>query len=149
MTDPQPYDQPLPLAGLEPIIEDARIRYADTLNSLAAYDAGQPVARRTDPDTSWDAARSVRNITEVHRGILDVLTALGPATDEMIADAWPRHPSPGYPAVSPSGLRTRRRELCDAGHVTQALDENGDVAKTTLRSGRSAILWTLTNARRT
>lgn len=44
------------------------------------------VARRTDPQTSWDAARSVKLIRDSQRKIYDLLMKHGPMIDEEIFD---------------------------------------------------------------
>lgn len=90
----------------------------------------RPVARRTDPGTSWAAADSVTDttITRTKRAILHVLEQ-GPMTDEQIAEAV----GPAY--TSPSGLRTRRKELVKAGLVC----DSGKRVR--MDSGRWAILW--------
>lgn len=89
-----------------------------------------PVARRTDPGTSWAAADSVNDVGKLQARILAAL-AHGPMTDEQLAEALRDfHPSP-------SGLRTRRSELVDAGQVRAS----GQTER--LASGRRAILWEL------
>lgn len=69
-------------------------------------------ARKTDGQTSRDAAASVQNISETQEQILGILRALGPLTDEEIQSAFV-----GY--CSPSGLRSRRAELVRLGKVRQ------------------------------
>lgn len=93
----------------------------------------QAVARRTDPGTSWQAARSVDRIRESQAQVLAILRRYGPMTDEEIASVaatWPEGTR-----QSPSGLRTRRAELVDLGVVK----DSGLRGKT--RSGRSTIVW--------
>jgi hypothetical protein len=91
-----------------------------------------PVARKTDPLTSHEAAASVteRTVSETKRMILETL-ALEPATDVAIFLAWPDE------AMSSSGLRTRRKELVDEGLVI----DTG--RREQLASGRWAIVWGL------
>lgn len=76
-----------------------------TLPSWAA-----PVARRTDPLTSHLAAKKAAPKAETLRAIvLELLrTPSGMTHDELIA---------ALPDWSPSGVRTRCRELVDAGLV--------------------------------
>ena len=97
-----------------------------------------PRARRTDPDTSHAAADSVHDLRASQAAVLWVLTLLGGrATDEQIADAY----TPDYPRrpqQSPSGLRTRRRDLVDRGVVR----DSGERVR--LRTGRQAIVWEVT-----
>lgn len=61
-------------------------------------------ARRTDPETSHAAARSVKNIGASQRKILWQLQNFGPMTDDQIYPLVARY-------MSPSGARTRRSEL--------------------------------------
>jgi len=42
------------------------------------------VARRTDPQTSWDAARGIKNIRQSQRTIYNLLLKHGPMIDEEI-----------------------------------------------------------------
>ena len=90
------------------------------------------VARAGDPGTSWEAAESIapERIRFSQRLVLAVLRELGPSTDEDIyAD-----PAIHY-ALSPSGARTRRSELVDAGLVR----DTG--LRSRLKSGRRSIVW--------
>ena len=92
------------------------------------------LARKGDPETSFEAASSLKavRITKTRQAILDLLQE-HPAglSDEQIARAYQG------PEASPSGLRTRRAELADAGLVV----DTGRRART--RSGRRTILWAL------
>lgn len=88
-----------------------------------------PVARRTDPETSWQAARSVKHLRESQTIMLGRLR-VGPATDEDLY-RWPVINK----TMSPSGARTRRKELVDMGLV----EDSGVRDKT--RSGRKTIVW--------
>lgn len=70
-----------------------------------------PVARRSDPDTSWAAADSVDllKISDVQWGILKLLREYGPLPDDRI---WDGLEYLGLQDLtSPSGARTRRAEL--------------------------------------
>lgn len=90
------------------------------------------IARKSDPQTSKDAAREAfGSRSQTHRFIEQTLREKGPMTDEQLGDAA------RYAAfvVSPSGLRTRRAELVEAGIVT----DSGRRARTT--SGRKTIVW--------
>jgi hypothetical protein len=96
-------------------------------------------ARRTDPETSHAAAASIGedSLRASQAAVLAVLRTHGPLVDveldemydQMRIDGWP------IPEQSPSGLRTRRRELVDLGFVIDT-GERG-----MLESGRRAILW--------
>jgi hypothetical protein len=109
---------------------------------------GEPVltetvahARRTDPETSRDAATSVTDLRGSQAAILSVLRQ-GRADYETLIDRYNScrrdHPDV-YPRQSPSGLRTRVAELRDRGYVH---DSGGRV---TLPSGRHAIVWEATS----
>ena len=88
----------------------------------------------TDPQTSHDAARSVTNLTEVKRKILEILER--PQCDvDLLYNIrantdW---------LVSESGIRSRRSELVDVGLVIDTKD------RVKLPSGRYAIVWGLPN----
>ena len=71
------------------------------------------VARRTDPSTSHEAAWSLRDLNELQGRVLALLNRLHDATDEGLVDAY----QPDYGPVSPSTVRTRRRELQDIGAI--------------------------------
>ena len=91
-------------------------------------------ARTTVPQTSHDAAKSVRNITETQQAIMTILT--WPLTDEGLVDAYYRMADAnGWKQASPSGIRSRRAELTARGLV----EDTGGRVK--LPSGRFAILW--------
>jgi hypothetical protein len=93
-----------------------------------------PVARASDPATSHEAAQSVRDLTEKQWGVLLILRWDGPATDEQIYAAFRRR---GW-LISPSGCRTRRKELVEAGLV----EDSGRRGVT--ESGRSTVVWQAT-----
>lgn len=90
-----------------------------------------PAARRTDPQTSHEAAQTVKNSAEVRERVYRLLTA-APLTDEGVQAAY--FALYGQTA-SPSGLRTRRSELVDAGRVEATPDRRPTVA------GRDSIVW--------
>ena len=90
-----------------------------------------PHARNTDPQTSHDAAASVKRIRENQQLILACIKRLGPVTDEQLVKKLSF-----YTPMSPSGIRTRRNELVKQGLVR----DSGHREK--LASGRLAILWT-------
>lgn len=88
----------------------------------------QAHARKTDGQTSRDAAASVKDISETQEQILRILRALGPQTDEEIQLAFV-----GY--CSPSGLRSRRAELVRLGKVRQNAREGRTAAN------RTCAIW--------
>jgi len=92
-------------------------------------------ARATDPQTSHDAAASVdpRLTTRLQASILVTLHGLdGPASHTELYESHHAF------AVSPSGFRTRVKELVDGGMV----EDSGD--RHVLPSGRNSIRWQLT-----
>ncbi len=95
------------------------------------------VARRTDPQTSWDAARAVTGIRESQGSVLTILEWDGlPMSDEEIQRGLAiRFPGKRW---SPSGVRTRRSELVALGLV----EDSGQRGRTA--SGRGTILWQTT-----
>lgn len=78
-----------------------------------------PVARRGDPDTSWEAAGKIEDLALRHARVLAEIEA-GPKTDlELVANVTE------YKA---SGVRTRRVELLDAGlivHMGRYAEQEG------------------------
>lgn len=89
-------------------------------------------ARRTDPQTSHDAANSLPSdrIRASQNAVLSFLRRHGAMCD---ADLVARYD--GEPQQSPSGLRTRRKELERRGLVV----DTG--TQTLLPSGRWATVW--------
>lgn len=97
-----------------------------------------PNARRTDPETSWWAAKSVANLRPTQLMILRLLSYQA-GTDEQIAEGYQLLVDNDLvPPVSPSGLRSRRAELVDLGYVF----DSG--LRATLTTGRKAIVWQIT-----
>jgi hypothetical protein len=95
-----------------------------------------PAARLTDPQTSHEAAASVKNITATQSAILDLLRF--PMNDEELVNAYYDRVNRGWaPNASPSGIRSRRAELADRGLVVDSL------MRARLVSGRQAIVWTV------
>lgn len=89
------------------------------------------VARSTDPETSWEAARSVKDIRRSQEQVLSIFRRHGPLSDtSLIIKA-----SYGNILQSHSGLRTRRKELVTLG----LLRDSGQREKT--MSGRNSIVW--------
>ena len=95
-------------------------------------------ARRTDPQTSHDAARSLpsEKIRKSQEAVLRFMRESGPMTDETLVDDYPIWARRGdRPKQSSSGLRTRRNELVRRKLVV-------DTGRTeVLSSGRKAIVW--------
>lgn len=98
-----------------------------------------PHARLTDPETSHEAADSVRNLTLTKKAIISIFEKYNALTDDHLQIAYRALVSGGdAPRASESGIRSRRAELVAAG----ILEDSGH--RIALEFGRSAILWTLT-----
>lgn len=97
-------------------------------------------ARKTDPDTSHEAAASVKNLTQTQMGILNILsTSRRNLSDDAIIDIYIEKAFAGIlPMASTSGIRSRRSELAAKGLI-----EVKDYGTTW--SGRRCALWGLTN----
>lgn len=95
-------------------------------------------ARRTDPDTSHQAAASLgsEKIRRSQAEVLELLREVGPVTDAALVHLYEARISVGGSLPqSPSGIRTRRRELVELGKVR----DTG--ARVRLPSGRLAAVW--------
>ena len=96
-------------------------------------------ARRTDPSTSHEAARSIRDVPLNQRAVFDVLGAFGPLIDEDLISHYDRSVVMwNNPQQSDSGIRTRRKELVDMGLVF----DSGVKGRT--EGGRASIRWEAT-----
>jgi len=95
---------------------------------------GGPVARSTDPGTSWAAARSLSKgqVRSSQGQVLEILKDKGPLTDFEIY-SWLAFNA--GKAMSSSGARTRRKELVDLGLVRSS----GRTVQ--LANGRHSIRW--------
>ena len=93
-----------------------------------------PVARTSDPDTSWDAAKSVKDLTRKQGDVLWVIRYYGSTTDRDLVANHEAQFSFAQPQ-SESGIRTRRSELVKLGLVR----DSG--RRRRLVSGRQAIIW--------
>jgi len=88
-------------------------------------------ARNTDPQTSHDAADSVRDISKTQQAILDVLINV-PMCDERLVSYW-EFWQEDFPKATPQSIRSRRAELVKMGLVEYA---GYDERMTTGRYGR-------------
>ena len=99
-------------------------------------------ARSTDPQTSFDAARSVGDTTPKQLAVLRLFNTAGDPdrrlSDEQVAEAYPKQAV--SPQQSASGLRTRRGECVTKG----LLKNSGWIGKTS--AGRKTIKWSITEA---
>lgn len=93
----------------------------------------EPRARAGDPETSVEAAQSVRDRSILQEAILKILKRYGAKTDERIA----QYLFDMGMATTPSGMRTRRRELVQMGMV----QDTGKRRRT--KAGRNSIVWGL------
>lgn len=95
----------------------------------------QAYARSTDPFTSHEAAVSIgqERIRASQCAILSLLEIHGPMTHEQMVNCYPS--DWGYHQQSPSGIRTRCKELVRLGQIR---DSGG---RAVLASGRKAIVW--------
>ena len=89
--------------------------------------------RPTDPETSRDAVPDKQRRQTVRDRVLGLFQTHKTLTDEQLAEIYPQHLGP---QTSPSGLRTRRAELVDAGLVVPA-------GFSLNKSGRRVIIWAL------
>lgn len=78
----------------------------------------EAVARLTDPETSWWAAASIRDVIANQRAVWFVLWKFGPMKHEDLVDKYCKvAPQFDLPHQSESGIRTRCKELVDKGHA--------------------------------
>ncbi len=97
-----------------------------------------PAARHTDPETSHDAAKSVKDLTATQAAIVRILREHGPMVDQDLSLHY-RVMAHGKraPWAAESGIRSRRAELVELGLVV----DTG--ARQKLASGRQSIVWGL------
>lgn len=111
-----------------------------TVDEYALFDAaGEPTAtaRATDPPTSRQAAASIagERLRASQQAVLHVLRRYGPMCDVELVDRYSLLAERYGSQQSPSGIRSRRHELVEAGEVV----DTGERRK--LASGRNAIVW--------
>lgn len=88
-----------------------------------------------------ETARSARNlyydnVRKTQQAVFDVFAKFGSLSDEHMVDIYEsNYRFQGWPRQSPSGLRTRRKELTRIG----SLVDTG--LRVSTSSGRSAIVW--------
>jgi hypothetical protein len=97
----------------------------------------RPRARRTDPETSHEAADSLHHLRTSQAAVLRVLRQ-GSMTDQTLVREYNRafaNDPFKFPLQSESGIRTRRKELVELGMVEDA------GVRIRLASGRRGIVW--------
>lgn len=102
----------------------------------------QAHARRDDPDTSHDAARSVRNMTAKQEAVYRLFLRHGPLCDEDVRVLYRRariEDAANFPLQSDSGMRTRRCELVRKHKLQDSGARRVPYGKT-----RRQIVWELT-----
>lgn len=96
-------------------------------------------ARHSDPQTSHDAAASVRNITRTHELILLIFGNLRKLHDESLIEYFQNSVRNNRDwrdvRASESGIRSRRAELVRLGK----LRDSGKRERTA--SGRNSVVW--------
>lgn len=79
-------------------------------------------ARNTDPHTSHEAAATVKVTRNGFALLTFINTSMPPKfTDKQLVAAYQKAQGrPGVPHQAESGIRTRRKELTDRGHLRSA-----------------------------
>ena len=99
-----------------------------------------PLARNSDPITSFEAARDASFKASAHRiKALQALFDFGPMTDFELADAT---------GLQQNSIGKRRKDCQDVGFVDVLTDEDGVKVKRPAPSGSKALVWKLTQAGR-
>lgn len=120
-----------------PHTTDCRVlRCADKKRAKIAPDVLRAVARNSDPETSHEAAKSVRNVGPIHEAILATFRAHAPLTDEELVAVYGCTACGPAPRASDSSIRSRRKELAVLGRVVE-------VGLRRLSSGRNGRVWSL------
>jgi len=96
----------------------------------------EPLARRTDPVTSHEAAHRASFSASAHRVMaMEALLRYGAMTDFELADVT---------RLQQNSVGKRRKDCQDAGFIERLKDEEGLTVKRKTPSGSNAIVWTLT-----
>jgi hypothetical protein len=99
-----------------------------------------PLARNSDPSTSYEAARDASFKASEHRvKALQAFFDFGPMTDFELADAT---------RLQQNSIGKRRKDCQDAGLVDVLTNEDGVKVKRPAPSGSKALVWKLTQAGR-
>lgn len=99
-------------------------------------------ARRNDPQTSKDAAASVRHISELKLEILKAFKFKGTMRDDELVYYLTEDVKGPKLAASEQSIRCRRHELkTQEKLITELRDGQGNVVKTEMPSHRGGIVW--------
>jgi hypothetical protein len=99
-----------------------------------------PLARNSDPSTSFEAARDASFKASAHRiKALQAFFDFGPMTDFELADVT---------RLQQNSIGKRRKDCQDAGLVDVLTNEDGVKVKRPAPSGSKALVWKLTQAGR-
>lgn len=118
------------------VLDELGVR-AGNVFFVSVPESNQALSRTTDPDTSREAAASVK-LTKNEQAVLQVFVMIGrPLTDKELALRYATIAAGAVlPPQSPSGLRTRRSSLRDKGYVV-------DTKRTKLEDRRRSKIWAL------
>jgi hypothetical protein len=96
----------------------------------------EPLARRTDPVTSHEAAHRASFRASAHRVMaMEALFKHGSLTDFELADVT---------GLQQTSIGKRRKDCQDAGFIDRLKDKEGLTVKRKTPSGSNAIVWNLT-----
>ena len=112
------------------------VRLADTTPPASSSSPSPPRARATDPRTSHAAARSVGALRDSQQAVLRLFRELGPMSDDLLVERYIAAAAEGLRPQSPSGIRTRRHELAEAGELVV-------VGESRTAAGRACNVWGL------
>lgn len=106
-----------------------------------------PISHTGDPSTSREAAETIDEdqLRTSQRAVLRLFQISShPYTDEMVAENYPKSGNDPaiWPRQSPSGLRTRRKELTTLGFLDR-------IGTTKNKAGRKVGVYALTDAGQT
>lgn len=115
---------------------ERQLDFSDEANLVAA----RAVARTSDPWTSHAAARSIteEQLRDSQRAVLDAFRQYGALHHEALIELYEYarvNDGKPWPRQSESGLRTRTKELRDAGFI----EDTGETIR--LPSGRQSKVW--------
>ena len=94
-------------------------------------------ARNTDPETSHEAAASVKPLWSARGAVLRMFVLFGPMCDKKLIERYGHGQDLLTPRQSDSGIRSRRAELVRSGYLI----DTG--YRERLDTGRLSIVWGL------